>query len=128
MAWRSRRRGALIALWQVWQASQKPGGQGVGDLVKATPRMLGAWAAGRYRGITAGRILAMLAAAGYLVSPVDLVPEGLFAFIGLVDDAAVAAWLAGALLDETSRFTDWERMMPPTGDVPEPPPRGLTSE
>jgi uncharacterized membrane protein YkvA (DUF1232 family) len=70
----------------------------------------------------------MLAAAGYLVSPIDLIPEGLFAFAGLVDDAAVAAWLAGALLDETNRFADWERMMPRAGGVPEPQPRGSTGE
>jgi uncharacterized membrane protein YkvA (DUF1232 family) len=123
-----KRRGALIALWQVWQASQKPGAPSVGDLFKATPRMLGAWAGGRYRGISTGRVLAMLAAAGYLVSPIDLVPEGLFAFVGLVDDAAVAAWLAGVLLDETSRFAEWERLMPRAGGVPEPQPRGSTSE
>lgn len=123
----SRRRGALIALWQVWQASQKPGAPSVGELFHATPRMLGAWAAGRYRGISTGRVLAMLAAAGYLVSPIDLVPEGLFAFLGLVDDAAVATWLAAVLLDETSRFADWERMTPRTEDVPEPPPREITS-
>jgi uncharacterized membrane protein YkvA (DUF1232 family) len=123
-----KRRGALIALWQVWQASQQPGAPSVGELFKATPRMLGAWAGGRYRGISAGRVLAMLAAAGYLVSPIDLVPEGLFAFVGLVDDAAVAAWLAGVLLDETSRFAEWERLMPRAGGVPEPQPRGSTSE
>jgi uncharacterized membrane protein YkvA (DUF1232 family) len=56
------------------------------------------------------------------------VPEGLFAFIGLVDDAAVAAWLTGALLDETSRFADWERMMPRTEGPPEPQPRSSISE
>jgi len=123
-----KRRGALIALWQVWQASQKPGAPSVGELFKATPRMLGAWAGGRYRGISTGRVLAMLAATGYLVSPIDLVPEGLFAFVGLVDDAAVAAWLAGVLLDETSRFAEWERLMPRAAGVPEPQPGGSTSE
>jgi uncharacterized membrane protein YkvA (DUF1232 family) len=123
-----KRRGALIALWQVWQASQQPGAPSVGELFKATPRMLGAWAGGRYRGISTGRVLAMLAATGYLVSPIDLVPEGLFAFVGLVDDAAVAAWLAGVLLDETSRFAEWERLMPRAAGVPEPQPGGSTSE
>jgi uncharacterized membrane protein YkvA (DUF1232 family) len=123
-----KRRGALIALWQVWQASQKPGAPSVSELFKATPRMLGAWAGGRYRGISTGRVVAMLAATGYLVSPIDLVPEGLFAFVGLVDDAAVAAWLAGVLLDETSRFAEWERLMPRAGGVPEPQPGGSPSE
>jgi hypothetical protein len=29
--------------------------------------------------------------------------------LGLVDDAAVAVYFAGALLDETERFLEWER-------------------
>ena len=30
-------------------------------------------------------------------------------FLGLIDDAAVAAWFAGALLDEAERFLAWEK-------------------
>ena len=126
VAWRARRRGALVALWQVWKASHRPGAPSVGELAKATPRMLTAWAGGRYRGISAGRVLAMLAAAGYLVSPIDLVPEGIFAFIGLVDDAAITVWLVGALLDETSRFVDWEQVTPQPEGGPESWPPGFT--
>lgn len=71
--------------------------------------MLAARAGGRYREISSGRVFAMVAALAYLISPIDLVPEGLLAFLGLADDAVVVAWLAGALLDETSRFVAWER-------------------
>lgn len=71
--------------------------------------MLAARARGEYRDLSLVRVAAMAAAAGYLVSPIDLVPEGLLPFIGLVDDAAIAMWLTGALFDETSRFVEWEQ-------------------
>jgi uncharacterized membrane protein YkvA (DUF1232 family) len=57
----------------------------------------------------AGRLLLLAMAAAYIVSPVDLVPEAALLLVGLVDDAAVAAYLAGALMDETERFLSWER-------------------
>jgi len=44
-----------------------------------------------------------------VATPIDLVPEALFLLFGLVDDAVVATWLAGAVLSETDRFLDWER-------------------
>ena len=43
------------------------------------------------------------------MSPIDLVPEAFLLLLGLVDDAAVAVWLAGAVLSETERFLIWER-------------------
>ena len=48
----------------------------------------------------------------YLLSPVDLVPEGLLLAIGLVDDVVVATWLAGSALDATERFVGWEDTQP----------------
>jgi len=44
-----------------------------------------------------------------MISPIDAIPEGFLLLLGLVDDAAVAAWLAGAVLDETERFLAWEK-------------------
>jgi uncharacterized membrane protein YkvA (DUF1232 family) len=110
MAMPLRRPLALVALWRVWRTSRRPGAPSVGTLLRTTPRMLAARAGGRYREISAGRVFAMVVALAYLISPIDLVPEGLLAFLGLADDAVVAAWLAGAVLDETSRFVAWERM------------------
>jgi uncharacterized membrane protein YkvA (DUF1232 family) len=57
----------------------------------------------------AGRLTLMAAAGAYIISPIDLVPEGIFLVFGLIDDAAVAAYFAGAVLDETERFLEWER-------------------
>ena len=42
-------------------------------------------------------------------SPIDLVPEGFFLIAGLVDDAAMITWMAGAMLAETERFLEWEK-------------------
>jgi uncharacterized membrane protein YkvA (DUF1232 family) len=85
----------------------KPGPPGLGKRLAAIPRMIAATMRGEYDG--KGR-LAMMAMAGvYIVSPIDLVPELFLFILGLVDDAAVAVYFAGALLDETERFLEWER-------------------
>ncbi|GAA1816380.1 hypothetical protein GCM10009835_40460 [Planosporangium flavigriseum] len=85
----------------------KPGTPGLGKRIAAIPRMIAATMRGQYDGKSR---LAMTAVAGmYIVSPVDVVPEAVFLLLGLVDDAAVVAWLAGAILDETERFLEWER-------------------
>lgn len=98
-----RRRMAWRALLRVF----KPGTPGLGRRLAAIPRMIGATLRGEYDG---KRRLAMMTVAGlYILSPIDLVPEAFFLILGLVDDAAVAAWFAGALLDETERFLEWER-------------------
>jgi uncharacterized membrane protein YkvA (DUF1232 family) len=85
----------------------KPGTPGLARRVGAVPRMIRATVQGRYDGRS--RLTMMLVSAAYIVSPIDFVPEGILLFIGLVDDAAVAAWFAGALLDETERFLEWEK-------------------
>ena len=98
-----RRRMAWTALLRVF----KPGTPGLGRRLGAIPRMIGASMRGEYDGRSR---LAMMTMAGlYIVSPIDAVPEALFLVLGLVDDAAVALWFAGALMDETERFLEWER-------------------
>ena len=42
-------------------------------------------------------------------------PELFLPLLGLVDDAFVLAWLAGAVLLETERYLDWERRAAPGG-------------
>jgi uncharacterized membrane protein YkvA (DUF1232 family) len=100
---------ALGAIWRAVRAGHRPGTPGVGDRLKALPRLVAATLLGRYPGTTRLRLLAMLAGALYVVSPVDLVPELFVPLLGLVDDAFVVAWLAGTVLLETERFLDWER-------------------
>lgn len=98
-----RRRMALTALLRVF----KPGTPGLGRRLAAIPRMVRATMRGEYDG--GGRLTMVALAGAYIVSPVDVVPEALFLFLGLIDDAAVAAYFAGAVLDETERFLEWER-------------------
>src|SRR5215813_211349 len=102
MAGRLRRHMALTAFLRVF----KPGTPGLGRRLGAIPRMIRASMRGEYDG--KGRLTMMAVSALYIISPIDFVPEAIFLAFGLIDDAAVAAWFAGALLDETERFLAWE--------------------
>lgn len=84
------------------------GGPGLGRRLGALPRMFGARFRGRYQGMSWGRFAALIVAAVYVVSPIDLVPEAFLLVFGLADDGVALAWLAGALLDEAERFLSWE--------------------
>jgi uncharacterized membrane protein YkvA (DUF1232 family) len=100
---RLRRRTALIALVRAF----RPGTPGLNRRLSALPRMIMASIRGEY---DAGHRLLLIAAASlYVVSPLDAIPELFTAFIGLIDDAFVVTWLAGALLSETERFLEWEQ-------------------
>jgi uncharacterized membrane protein YkvA (DUF1232 family) len=99
------RKAAFATLWTIVRGVR--GGPPLGTRLSALPRMLGATFTGRYDG--KGRVLGMLLAVLYIISPIDVIPEAFFAFFGLADDAFIAVWLAGALLSETERFLVWER-------------------
>ena len=87
----------------------RPGGPSLGERAGALPRLVRATAKGDYRGTSPRRLLLMMAAAGYIVSPVDLLPEGVLGIIGLADDAMVLSWLATRIVEETEKFLEWER-------------------
>jgi len=87
----------------------RPGGPSIGERAGAVPRMIRATASGQYTGTTVGRLLLMGAAAGYLITPVDLIPELVIPVLGLADDALVLSWLATRLVEETESFLEWER-------------------
>lgn len=100
---------AFVALWRAFRAGSKPGTPGIGERLKALPRMVGARLRGAYRELSWGRFGLILAAIVYTVSPVDFIPELLLGPLGLLDDTVMVAWIAGAVLDETERFIVWER-------------------
>ena len=85
----------------------KPGTPGIGRRLAAMPRMIKASLKREYDG--GYRLLLMAAAILYIVSPLDAVPELFFLAFGLIDDAFVVTWLAGAFLSETERFLEWEK-------------------
>ncbi|TMM34420.1 MAG: DUF1232 domain-containing protein [Actinobacteria bacterium] len=99
------RKAALVALWKALTSGRR-GGPPIGARLAAVPRMIGAILTGRYDG--RARLAAMALASVYIASPIDLIPDFLVP-VGLIDDGAVAIWLAGAILSETERFLLWER-------------------
>ncbi|MEV6598069.1 YkvA family protein [Actinoplanes sp. NPDC051346] len=106
MAKALRRTAAFTALGKALMAGAR-GGPSMGKRVAALPRMMKATARGEYDG---GMRMAMMTAATlYVVSPIDLAPELVLWIFGLVDDAAMIAWIAGAVLSETERFLQWEK-------------------
>ena len=104
-----KRRSAMIGIARALRDARRPGAPGVGDRFAAVPRLVAATLAGRYRGVSPGRLGMLALGLLYIVSPIDLAPEVLLPVIGLADDAFVGVWLVGNLLDETGRFLAWER-------------------
>jgi len=116
-----RRLAALRTLWRAVTASRRAGAPALGELASAVPRMAGNTLSGRCRQLTRGKLALLVLAVAYIISPVDLVPELVLGPIGLIDDGALALWLAGALLTESERFVDWERAgRPVVVDSPSP--------
>ena len=116
--YRPQRIAAFAALWRAIVAGNRPGAPDLGDRLRALPRMISGALGGTYRDLGRGRLAMLALAVAYLVSPIDLLPEGLLGLFGLADDAVVALWLGGAVLVETDRFLSWERRQPHVVDAP----------
>ena len=95
----------------VHDASQ-PGTPSLFARMRAVPRMIRAVRAGQYTGMSSMRLTMLLAGVGYIVSPIDLVPEGMLLALGLVDDVLVLGWVVSTLVRETEEFIAWEQMVP----------------
>nr|WP_240895061.1 DUF1232 domain-containing protein [Kineococcus siccus] len=81
--------------------------------------------AGRYAGPGRTRLGLAVAGLAYLVSPLDVLPEAFLPLVGLVDDAVVAAWVAGSVLVATEDYASWRREAHELAPgAPEPDPRG----
>lgn len=107
-----RRLAAFRALWTAVTRSRRPGSPGIGEQLRALPRMVGGALSGTYPELPRGRLVLFALAIAYLLSPVDLVPEMFLGLLGLTDDAVVALWLGGTFLAESDRFLQWERARP----------------
>ncbi len=114
---RNARIASVVAVAQAVRMAVRPGGPSIGERAGAVPRMVRSTLSGDYVGVSKGRLLMMLAAAGYLVSPLDLIPEAVLPIVGLADDALVLSWLATRLVEETEAFLEWEKttMRTPAG-------------
>jgi uncharacterized membrane protein YkvA (DUF1232 family) len=105
----ARRATALRAAWDAVRGASGRDGHGVGERLRALPRMLRLGLSGRYPHLDRGRMAMVGLGLIYVISPFDLVPEVFVPLLGLGDDALVATWLAGAVLSETDAFLNWER-------------------
>ena len=116
---RNARIASVVAVARAVRMAVRPGGPSMGERAGAVPRMVRATFSGEYVGVSKGRLMLMLGAAGYLVSPLDLIPEAVLPIIGLADDALVLSWLATRLVEETEAFLEWEKGIvgAPTGSA-----------
>lgn len=81
---------------------------GVSASLGTMGRLVRAYAKREYRHIPWSALVAAGAALLYFVTPLDAVPDILLGF-GLIDDAAILAFVATRLSDELNRFEVWER-------------------
>jgi uncharacterized membrane protein YkvA (DUF1232 family) len=109
MARTTARWAGLLGVARALRAANRPGGPGLGEQLSAVPRMVGASVQGRYDGLSRGRLAMIVMLLLYVISPIDFLPEGLLLVFGLVDDAAIAAVIAGWLLGEADNYLTWER-------------------
>lgn len=86
-----------------------PGSPSLFARVRAVPRLVRAVRSGEYTGMSSMELAMLLAGVGYVVSPIDVVPEGLLLVLGLVDDVLVVGWIVATLVRETEDFIAWEQ-------------------
>ena len=106
------------ALGRAVRLATRPGGPSLGERATAVPRLVAAVRSGEYHGTSMVKLGLVAAGAAYVVSPVDLLPEGLLGILGLADDAMVLGWVATTVVEETEKFLEWERT---TGRGPDAP-------
>ncbi len=104
--------GAVRTIATALRTAVRPGSPGLGERLSSLPRLARATFRGEYTGSTRGRLLMILGAVAYVVSPIDFVPEAFFSVFGLADDAVVVSWIAAAVINETETFLRWERTSP----------------
>jgi uncharacterized membrane protein YkvA (DUF1232 family) len=113
---------------------------GFGQRVASLPALVRDTLNGRYDGLGKGRLAMMVVALIYIVAPIDIVPEAFLTIPGLMDDAAVAAWLIASLMGATTAYRAWSDALgtpsswtpdlgAPAGDTPtSTPPRVVVGE
>ena len=80
---------------------------GLQDQALAMLRMLKAWYAREYTGLSKKAVLGVLASAIYIVNPFDFIPD-FIPGIGRIDDRLVLGYLIKKLNTEIQQFMAWE--------------------
>jgi uncharacterized membrane protein YkvA (DUF1232 family) len=88
-------------------AALSEGPMSLGQRVACIPGLVRDTMNGSYAGLGRGRLTMMVVALVYIVSPVDVLPEALLTLPGMMDDAAVAAWLIASLMGATTAYQVW---------------------
>ena len=70
-------------------------------------QLVSSWRKGDYKKIPTGSILTIIAAIIYFVSPIDIIPDFLLG-LGLVDDAAVIAFVLRQIASDLDKFKIWK--------------------
>jgi uncharacterized membrane protein YkvA (DUF1232 family) len=99
-------------------ALQHPGRSfgGVTRDARSLVRMVRAAATGGYRRLPRRSLVAVVAALLYFLDPLDAIPD-FIPVVGLVDDAAVLAWVASRVRRDLDEFLAWETGEGPVIDV-----------
>ncbi len=87
--------------------AQGRGGKLLSDL-QLLVRLVKASGSGAYTGFSVHRLVTIVAAILYLISPLDVIPDFIPA-IGYADDAAVIAWVLNSIAEELKDFKSWEQ-------------------
>lgn len=87
--------------------TRKPSLIEVWDKLQLLLQLVTAWRKGEYRKIPTGSLLTILASILYFVSPIDLIPDFL-AGIGILDDAAVLAFVYKQISADLEKFKAWK--------------------
>ncbi|GAA1554513.1 hypothetical protein GCM10009678_41900 [Actinomadura kijaniata] len=105
---KKRNAAAAGAAWEIYNETLKPGAPGLGERVRAVPRMVRGVLRGDYKGMSYGTLGLLALALVYIVSPIDAVPEVL-PVVGVLDDTGVALWVLTMLVRSAGDFVVWER-------------------
>jgi uncharacterized membrane protein YkvA (DUF1232 family) len=79
----------------------------VWDDLQTVIRLVRAWGRRDYRGVARSSIVLVVAGLLYFLSPIDAIIDAIPVF-GLLDDAAVLAWVISQVRWELDAFRDWE--------------------
>jgi uncharacterized membrane protein YkvA (DUF1232 family) len=77
------------------------------DQSLAMLRMLKAWYAREYTGLSKRAVVGLIASAIYIANPLDFIPD-FIPFIGRLDDSLVLGYFTKQLNVEIQRFMAWE--------------------
>jgi uncharacterized membrane protein YkvA (DUF1232 family) len=70
-------------------------------------RLVRAYAKGEYREVPWQKLVLIVAAILYFLTPIDVIPDFVLG-IGYLDDAAVIAWVVSTVRTVLDRFIEWE--------------------